>query len=227
MKGILEESFGLGIDMVTGRYKVVRLVSHPASQCFYCEIYSVGTTRWRCLGEAPFNIRYHSDPVFFNGAIHWLGVTRGCNQQQPSVFRFDIKDEKFGSMISTPNPSFYMHLYCLKECGGKLWLVFYNSVELYYEMWTRKDYLNDTWVKEYTFPTSNIPRFLMGHNVTDIVDGEIHFTFCEDGKWHVISYNPRSGAFRELFVGGEHGDLAFYKESLISPKKLSMYLRNV
>ncbi|XP_020262302.1 F-box/kelch-repeat protein At3g23880-like [Asparagus officinalis] len=123
----LNESFGLGIDVAIRRYKVVRLCSYPGSNRVRCEIYNVGTTRWKSLGEAPFGFG-GTKPVFLHGALHWIVYESRADfgwRRKEYVLRIDIKDEKFGSAISIPSPTCpKMSLVCLKESGGKLWLVF-------------------------------------------------------------------------------------------------------
>ncbi|XP_020260524.1 putative F-box protein At5g15660 [Asparagus officinalis] len=217
------ESFGLGVDMNMGLYKIVRLLSlrrHPAQHPAHCEIYTVGTREWRCLGEAPFGVWCYYKPVLLHEALYWIGNLQG--EEKLCLFRFSIKDEKFGSAISLPHPSLSSHMSysSLRESGGKLWLTFRNPTENYFEIWTMKDYLNNTWVKEHQFHNDDLSSLhqVYGADVIDIVDGDILFRDYKSGRWNGISYNLCSGASHKLFLGGQQSDFAFYRESLISPK---------
>ncbi|ONK69451.1 uncharacterized protein A4U43_C05F23020 [Asparagus officinalis] len=223
----VHESFGLGVDMNMGLYKIVRLFSlgrHPAQHPAHCEIYTVGTREWRSLGEAPFGMWCYYQPVLLHEALYWIARGNLQGEEKLCLFRFSIKDEKFGSAISLPHPSLSsrMSYTSLKESGGKLWLTFRNPTENYFEIWTMKDYLNNTWVKEYQLHNGDLSSLhkVYEGDVIDIVDGDILFRDYTSGGWNAISYNLCSGASHTLFLGGKGSDFAFYRESLISPKAI-------
>ncbi|XP_020263850.1 F-box/LRR-repeat protein At2g43260-like isoform X2 [Asparagus officinalis] len=198
------ENFGLGVDLTMGLCKIVRLCTcSDDRRVVQCEVYNVVTMQWRFLGEAPFELFNHSNSVFFRGALHWIGCLPGDGYQDqgiPSIYRFNIKDEKFEPPISLPcPPSPDMHLcpdFGLKELKGKFWLFYLSFDRTYCEIWTMKDYLNSAWVKEYKFHSNNLLS-LLEVCCKEIVDNDI------------------------LFRPYQCESFAFYKESLISPEKLS------
>ncbi|XP_020250541.1 F-box protein At5g49610-like [Asparagus officinalis] len=206
------ERVGLGIDMSTGKYKIVRLFSHSKSR-FHCEIFTVGTAQWRCLGETPFGICYDHNPILLHGALHWIGSD---HQQKLGVFRFNLKDEKFGSIIPILHPP-SSHIRRLKESSGSLCIEFSNTVEKCFEIWVMKDYLSNTWVKEYKVDTSDST----GLHITESIDSKFILESCEEEKEYVNSKYRFNKAFNLLKIGRELGrDFAVHKGSLISPKKL-------
>ncbi|ONK57117.1 uncharacterized protein A4U43_C10F16790 [Asparagus officinalis] len=73
----------------------------------------------------------------------------------------------------------------------------------------------------YRFDSSSILSGVDRIYATDVVDGEIIFNARDERlKWHVMLYDPRSGASRKLYDGEAAVDYVVCRESLVSPKKL-------
>ncbi|KAK8478905.1 hypothetical protein V6N11_082276 [Hibiscus sabdariffa] len=122
---------GFGRELVTKRYKIVRLCNPCPSETGqdhqhhgHCVVFTLDPNPnacWKTIGEVPYKIDVvFSRSLYFNGAIYWLTDEIYHLNQAEVIVMFDLHNEKFQAI---PHPSScsnkprrLMQLGTLREC---------------------------------------------------------------------------------------------------------------
>ncbi|KAK8633769.1 hypothetical protein V6N13_014607 [Hibiscus sabdariffa] len=121
---------GIGRDLVTKKYKIVRFCNTYPSKTGqdhrhhdFCAVFTLDPNPnacWKTIGEVPYRINPCSRSVYANGAIYWF-TDEICHLNKTEVIvMFDLHNEKFQAI---PHPSSCsnkqrrtMQLGTLREC---------------------------------------------------------------------------------------------------------------
>ncbi|XP_043696604.1 F-box protein At3g07870-like [Telopea speciosissima] len=153
--GINNTVLGFGYDPINNEYKVVRII-------YFCErgtdrliyksdvrVYSLGTGKWKKLGDAPFDSRdCSSSKVVVNGYIHWLATREIKSVISEFIISFDVRNEVFEE-IQHPDCGEGDETHCnfvafLGGCLSLVGCIFGRCVEI----WVMKDSgVNESWTK--------------------------------------------------------------------------------
>ena len=104
---------------LNNNYKIVKIrclhdsLSIKEVQSFKAKVYSLSTNSWRRL-EQPESLRWKffniyfsfkdwRNPLFINGALHWIVYAHDDNGWYPFIISFDVNDEKFHSIVLPEN----------------------------------------------------------------------------------------------------------------------------
>ncbi|XP_043700430.1 F-box protein CPR1-like [Telopea speciosissima] len=223
---------GFGYDPINDEYKVVRIIyvcvrSWKDSLIFQCDdvsVFSLGTGKWKKLGNVPFGINSMSSQAVVNGSIHWMATQKINSELSDLIVSFDVRNEVFRE-IQLPNcvegkrHKFVRALegfLSLIECipGGNV------------EIWVMKDYgVNGSWTKQFTI------ELLYGYGFEDsravfpkeiLRSGEI---LIEKNNKNLVLYNPESKGQRELEINGlpDGFESFLFMESLVPLSDGSKY----
>uniref|UniRef100_A0A2P2K4Y2 F-box protein At5g62510-like n=1 Tax=Rhizophora mucronata TaxID=61149 RepID=A0A2P2K4Y2_RHIMU len=221
-------SYYFGFCQLTNEHKVLGLRRffnmdfEPIS--IECEVYTIGSGSWRRIKPAvpfdPAELTYYTDPVCFNGALHWI-----C-QSQKSIVAFDVGGEcfrEFQMPEGFPSRSFLGYLLIV---GGRLAMV--NGKHLFdestMELWVLDDYQKHVWVKDcIKFP------FDWTESGRPIPAGTIHngelllLPILSVSSMSVLFYDMKRRSFRRVEVSGlpEHflpisQRITSYEESIMA-----------
>ena len=92
--------YGFGFSQETNQYKVIR-VTKKLSQSL-CEIFTLGTNKWRNIPNIPFQVNREYFGVPLNGAIHWIaGYKIPISSELKCAF--DIDSEKVRPILLPPD----------------------------------------------------------------------------------------------------------------------------
>ncbi|XP_043698614.1 F-box/kelch-repeat protein At3g06240-like [Telopea speciosissima] len=232
MIGVTNTVLGFGYDHINNEYKVVRIVYFSESGMdnliFKSDVtvYSLGTGKWKKLGNVPFDIRNTdtSSRAVVNGSIHWM-ATREINSEMSNlIVSFDVRNEVFRE-IQLPNCVEAKPNGCVRALGGFLSLIECipgGNVEI----WVMKDYgVNGSWTKQFTI------ELLYGYGFEDsrevfpkeiLRSGEI---LIEKNNKNLVLYNPESKGERELEINGlpDAFESFLFMESLVPLSDGSRY----
>ncbi|KAJ9536601.1 hypothetical protein OSB04_un000250 [Centaurea solstitialis] len=140
--------YNFAINSQSREYKVLRFfrVGLPAyPRILGAEVYTLGTSQWRNLGQVPYRIRGFHGP-FLNSCFHW----EVYNQDAPgSIFTFDLDKETFQLFPSPPTQPGAMqentgNLGVFKGCLCRL-----GTYDFQLTIWVMKQYgIKESWHKE-------------------------------------------------------------------------------
>ncbi|XP_010920812.1 F-box/kelch-repeat protein At3g06240 [Elaeis guineensis] len=212
-------SGGLGFDVSTGEYKVVRFV-HCLDLTVACEVLTLGSQSWRRISNAPLPDTVRP-PVVVNEAIHWTAKSDRHDGPEVAV-SFDIRRETFGVI---------MHPECSRsskvgnmvsvvgELAGYLCVSDKNTLSSQMDIWILMDYSQRRWIKQYSINLLAMENcswdYVRVVKPLTIRDGNILLT---DGRGRFDYYDPESGRFRMVMHDSAAcGHTALHVESLISP----------
>ncbi|KAJ0801406.1 putative F-box domain-containing protein [Helianthus annuus] len=162
-------SYGLGVSRA-GEYKLIhifrRKISLDSDELYAVEIevYTLGTDKWRILGQTPFRLKSIEGEVdngiFMNSHVYWI--------IHDQIYDFDLNTETFELFPSPPGDS-RASMKMLGVLKGRLSGVSWCSLGL--EVWVMKE---TSWYKERTIK-ENISH-LLDHNsrplcLIDGIDG--------------------------------------------------------
>lgn len=146
---IICDRISLGFDPSTGSYKFIRIYSHTKNCTYYCEILETSASSkgsWKIIGEIPFTVDFITDPVFLNGAMHWLMVPRSLNKEKPlalDIVKLDMKEEKFEMVAQFEQYDnqvcSWEHDFALSEEKGKLYVMHWCCQRQILEGWRMKE----------------------------------------------------------------------------------------
>ncbi|MFS7921923.1 putative F-box domain-containing protein [Helianthus anomalus] len=171
-------SYGLGVSMV-GEYKLIhishRKISLDSDELYAVEIevYTLGTGKWRILGQTPFRFKSIKGEVdngiFVNSHVYWI--------IHDQIYDFDLNTETFELFPSPPGDSGASNMKMLGVLKGRLSGVSWCWLGL--EVWVMKE---TSWYKERTIK-ENISH-LLDHNSRPLclingIDGTL-LVFHED-----------------------------------------------
>ncbi|EHA8592491.1 putative F-box protein [Cocos nucifera] len=101
-KIVRDPSLCLGFDSVAKQHKLVRFFVREGpdyqreSFKFECEVYTLGSTDWRLVGEIPYDPdgigRFHLALV--NGVLHWMTLTFHRHETTAAILAFDVHEER-------------------------------------------------------------------------------------------------------------------------------------
>ncbi|KAJ9551936.1 hypothetical protein OSB04_015981 [Centaurea solstitialis] len=196
---------GTGLNSLTGEYKLLGILQMgpPARQSpLQVIVYTLGTSQWRSLGQAPEWIGGLDGPLL-NGCFHLNVKGQGFPE---SIFTFDLDKETFQLFPSPPTQAGAM-----RECTESL-AVFKGCLCKSYSctsdsqitIWVMKQYgIKESWHKE----------LLIAHSICPGVDGVdwllmryIVYVFgvLRDGTIlvvlgsKVLAYYPQSKTFERI-----------------------------
>ncbi|XP_026420749.1 F-box protein At1g47340-like [Papaver somniferum] len=107
---------GFGYDPSTSNYKIVRI--EYLKDKGYVQVYTLGSSGWRSIGEINHQLRRHREGVLWKGSLHWLDVNQG------KVLAFDLADETFRRYLpETPCININTEITQFKLLGGYLSIV--------------------------------------------------------------------------------------------------------
>lgn len=113
----------MGLVLVKKLYnqcKVIR-VTKKLSQSL-CEIFTLGTNKWRNIPNIPFPVNTEYFGVPLNGAIHWI-VGYEIPTSSELICAFDIDSEKVRPILPPPNFDDLRGGMVLGVLGGSLYNV--------------------------------------------------------------------------------------------------------
>ncbi|XP_010912052.2 LOW QUALITY PROTEIN: F-box protein At1g11270 [Elaeis guineensis] len=213
-------NIGLGYDISTGEYKVVRLAPRtrfPESCTTSCEIFTLGSHSWRAIGDVPYSVSCSVPAV--NGNIHW--TIRTDHDEDPRIgLSFDIKNETF-DVILHPEGHTDSIFATVTELGGYLCVSSSNSTRannhMQKDLYILEDYISRKWIKH------TIDMRLVGLQNPSFLAPRMQPVVVQHGKiilandWGRFEYyNPKTRCFEKpAFL--TPGIVAPYLESLISP----------
>ncbi|XP_060210917.1 F-box protein At3g07870-like [Lycium barbarum] len=87
--------FGFGFHPVTKEYKVIKIINYNV------EVFSVGSNRWRSIGEVVYHFDPISQGIMLNGKMHW--VTRSGNYYGPVMWQALLRKEDMRDLVELKN----------------------------------------------------------------------------------------------------------------------------
>ncbi|XP_071712459.1 F-box protein At3g07870-like [Rutidosis leptorrhynchoides] len=179
--------YSFGVSLLTSEYKVIRVYSKPSMRrpCpLYAEIYTLGTSQWRCLGPITYSI-YHFSGTLLNYHIHWNFYDR--ENRVEKICTFDFDNETFQLFPSPPvclerDNKFRGMLGVLKGC-----LCFsYDTRNVDILIWVMKEYgIENSWHKEVLIKQSISPFIGRSSNVFCFPIGSLNGGSIFVGVWFV------------------------------------------
>ncbi|XP_009613444.1 F-box protein At3g07870-like isoform X1 [Nicotiana tomentosiformis] len=225
--GVQKMIFGFGFHPVTKEYKVIKIINcanmyfndHwryrrfrvPYTGKSDIQVLSLGSNRWRSIGEVDYRIDPSSQGIMLNGKMHWFtrfGMYYGHRDR--IIVSFDLADEVFGEV---PKNDFDVkprignfHLAVLGDClAVALTLPRQNGGGI--EIWVMKEYnVKESWVKEFIIgaytPTPNfVTQYLqpLVKVLCMLKNGQL---LLEYKGGNLVLYDPQNGVFRTLKFQG-------------------------
>ncbi|KAG5554570.1 hypothetical protein RHGRI_012210 [Rhododendron griersonianum] len=171
-----------------------------------CEIFTLGSLSWRKIDIVPpaSHFDFGADGICLGGVVHWRNFSSDDSHtvDDEVVVTFDLKDERFGGLISLPRgPSCMPRLLELK---GHLAACVDPEAELELEeLWILEDYDNWVWVEERIVlpPDCNGPSCLLIHTYGSIQTGEIlvhHLLPAVSPGLEIYSYGRNKRSSRKI-----------------------------
>lgn len=120
-------ALGLGIDLQTKDYKVVRILEILDCFCFpvvyescEVEVYSLSSNSWRQIGgDTPlldeFRILFSLASSYWNGAYYWCAASKGSTTMD-GICSFNFTDEEF-QFMSVPKEDIFLRVGQVWWCG--------------------------------------------------------------------------------------------------------------
>ncbi|KAF5481009.1 hypothetical protein F2P56_001705 [Juglans regia] len=220
-------AFGFGFHPTTKEYKVIKIVYYRRAVTFYrypvasayvrdseVQIFTLGSSTWRSLGKAGYHYLYRcSSQVLVNGRPHWVTWPLKHHQRM-KIVSFDLADEQFREVPSTPLKGTTYQLVVLGGCLSAA--VYLNSGTL--EIWVMREYdVEESWIKKLNI-RAHIPKGLkedianqLFKNSNIIRKGRFVRVLCllktdeillEYKSRVLVSYDSKSGEFKELMFQG-------------------------
>ncbi|CAK7349724.1 unnamed protein product [Dovyalis caffra] len=217
-------AFEFGFHPTTKDYKVVMIGNGTrAGSPYICalpqrseiKILTLGSPAWRSVGRVPYHLFGSPSQVLVNGRLHWVSwplTSPHCPGRL--IVSFDLADERFRE-VQKPNSARF-HVRNLTVLGGCLSVAAYREDGLF-EIWIMKEYgVKESWIKEFSIGTHpprgleedvdcsfNISKFYSKRSFVRVLcrlkNGEILLEYkCRA----LVSYDPRSGTFRDITVQG-------------------------
>lgn len=203
------ETHGFGFVAASNQYKVVRFYSTLGSDSkLICEIYTLGTGKWRSLGHVPFEFSVchdctsHFYGIFVGGDLHWLI----CDPEDTDNLwgcSLDLEKEKFHLTPYVPGGGIGT-LRNLGMLNGCLCICEVRRLESQFVIWVMKEYgRKESWSKEIVIRYNHNFGSLYYENVYPLKvlkDGTILLVCCGN---FLYSYHPRTKKLqrRGLYTG--------------------------
>ncbi|XP_026398391.1 F-box/kelch-repeat protein At3g06240-like [Papaver somniferum] len=211
-------SSGFGYLPLTNEYKVVELYILSESKFIEVVVYTLGSGNGRRnVGRLEFMCLCYADPVYVNGAVHWLDYVKG------GVLVFVLTEEKFRQHLSPPPMPYGGMPYSFNKTIGELGRVLYygiNLVRVHFDIWLLKE-KNDNldmedqveheplgWRKEFSLPGRKPLTFTKSGGVL----------FSDDKSLAV--YDATSSTSKKLLELTLYLGIFPHKNTLVSLKEL-------
>lgn len=212
---------GFCFDVTTGEYKLVKIDQRESTNRFTCEVLTIGSQKWRYVGELPCRIWFAEAP-FLNGTLYWRANISHDPYHVIGALAFDIKEEKFRVLpipVHFPTNLNRVH-FCLFKSGGQIFIAEASSSPNKHllRIWMLKDGENPEWKLEYDVDMS-CHSDQIGFTVIRIInikDGKILI----QQRRSIVSYDLQRRVLQEIYLPDECDDLLYVEESFISPKNL-------
>ncbi|KAK9993633.1 hypothetical protein SO802_023336 [Lithocarpus litseifolius] len=143
----------------TDQYRVIR-VTKKLSQSL-CEIFTLGTNKWRNIPNIPFPVNTEYVGVPLNGAIHWIAGYEIPAMSSELICAFDIDSEKVRPILPPPNFDDVRGEMMLGVLGGSLYICdnYFNVTNI--DVWVMRIYgIEESWTKEFVIPRNSPDRIL-------------------------------------------------------------------
>ncbi|XP_026381326.1 F-box protein At3g07870-like [Papaver somniferum] len=138
---------GFGYDPSGRNYKIAR-IEYPYSGLkdkAWVKIYTLGGSGWRDIGEINYNL-LGKEGILWNGSFHWLDNTFHWfdkNKQYWKIVAFDLADENFRYLPTTPCNKKHTPETQLKLLGGYLSIVSMDRDNGRLDIWMLKNKQNN------------------------------------------------------------------------------------
>ncbi|KAG8378378.1 hypothetical protein BUALT_Bualt08G0131300 [Buddleja alternifolia] len=194
---------GFGISPISGEYKVVRIFHERelepiTSSCLgvpysECQVYILGTGKWRSIGECPFVYNSRSIGLFIEGNLHWLIQDLEGHEL---ISCFDLENEVFQPFPPPfPGRKIQGSLGALRGCL----CLCDNSSEIDIDIWVMKEYgVEQSWSKDIVIkkiPELIGPSFVTVHALKVFRDGNVLILW---GDFFMLYYCSKSEVAREV-----------------------------
>ncbi|WRX24799.1 F-box domain - like 10 [Theobroma cacao] len=212
---------GFGRDQVTKECKIIRLfipIEEQENHIHECEVFTLSSdagASWRGLGVVAYFIRPAQQPVFVNGALHWILDVRHANPSEVIV-SFDLHTEKFQA-ISHPSccseaSDRHMALMGLLSLRSSLCLV-QSEYRLQQNIWIMNQ-SNGVWEKLFAIDWGLMNyRTPLAFPIAELKDGSF---FVSHFGENLQIYDPESQSFSEVLIQHERRVVSYaYSESLV------------
>lgn len=208
---------GIGRDIVTKEYKILRLFGPKFEEFEEGEIFTLNSdprASWKSIGLVPYKFARSHRPVHVSGAIYWL-TDETYHKSEVVIVMFDLHTEKF-QVITHPNifesqPRRCMDLVSLRGC-----LCLAEQTH---------DFQLNIWIME----ESVIWKMLHSIHLLSSMELGMSFRFCfsiaerEDGtiilicgsKDNLYLYDPKCKTFHHWTIGEGKFMPTTYIESLV------------
>ncbi|KAK8508722.1 hypothetical protein V6N13_090697 [Hibiscus sabdariffa] len=215
--------WGFGRDLVTKRYKIVRLCNPCPSETGqdhqhhgHCVVFTLDSNPnacWKTIGEVPYKIDVFSQSVYVNGAIYWFTNEFYHLNQAEVIVMFDLHDEKFQAI---PHPSScsnksrgLMQLGTLREC---LCLA-HEDVDSLLNIWIMdKQQQKITWEKLYCIEAFRNGQQLIGPRFAFAEHKGGTLLVCTGGVVYLFKPNNEISC---LWRGDKYSRPTAFNESLV------------
>ncbi|KAG2716918.1 hypothetical protein I3760_03G149500 [Carya illinoinensis] len=205
--------YGFGFHPTNKEYKVLKIVYYMKTHKDYLcarSNFTLGSSTWRSLGKVGYRhhlYQWHSQ-VLVKGRFHWLTWPR-IYHHGIKIISFDLAEEQFLEVPSTPLMGFHYHLVVL---GGYLFAaVYFNHCKL--EIWVMAGYgVEESWIKKFHI-RAHMPKGLeedpanqFFKNSQIIRNGGYIRVLCllknggillEYINRALVCYDPKSGEFKD------------------------------
>lgn len=235
-------TYGFGLVKSSNEYKVVCFYEEFTSKKHLakslCEVYTLGTGKWRNLGQVSFLVNCGShgrqfvsgnlywfgstDGIFVRGNLHWLVYDQKATNHE-RVCTFDLEKEVF-QLSASPQPGDnvgYRTLGMLGECL----CICDSMLGSEYVIWVMKDYgKKESWSKEIVIQhDSPSMKHLLIHPIKVFKDGSILLLTY----WSLFTYDPANNTIQDHKIFGpenffSHPISKFYVPSSISLKSFML-----
>ncbi|XP_059644702.1 F-box/LRR-repeat/kelch-repeat protein At2g27520-like [Cornus florida] len=224
---------GLGYDLSTGRYKVVREYKYGNESSRF-EILSLGESSWREL-SAPHSLNdcyWDGSPsLFWNGALYWKIIKDSNGDCNISILAFDLSEEKFQILSFSNKFSFPWSSCDLLDLDGRLTLVEHKYDTNMMKLWRLSgkkvgdfslclEQIYDTHVK---WTSEMSPMVISGLNNNGYL---LCVTLWKDGaqRTYITRYFPQNAEYWHLDIPviTELFNTYSFRPSLVSPVAASL-----
>ncbi|KAL3504181.1 hypothetical protein ACH5RR_034022 [Cinchona calisaya] len=227
-------TYGFGLSLKSGHYKVVRIyqemdrdIESGRISKSDCHVYTLGNGCWRYTGRAPFLYSCRTHGVFLNGNLHWLINDPDGHE---TISCFDLEKESFQPFPAPPElhqhnlASLELYQDCLCVCD--------NTSDFDLVIWVMKEYgIKKSWGKEFVIDKHPIDLVGQWYEVFRILkvfrDGEILLLWRDD---NLYSFNSKSNALQGIdihkFLAKQNGngDFEEWYPSIVAVDYVSSFI---
>ncbi|XP_028803145.1 F-box protein At3g07870-like [Neltuma alba] len=224
-----ESVIGFGFVQKTQEFKVVQVISinpfkdyprETAPPCSRTLILSLGSSKWRDIGEVEYHFVQCTSQILVNGRLHWVTQPRKRGRNRWSALvSFDLTNEVYEHVpipYSETLKKYEFHLLVIKGCLSAAFYCRRGRLEI----WVMKNYgVKESWIKEFSI-RNHVPKGLKENYELDfwgvkflktvsraksvravcvLDNGEILLEF--KGK-ALATYDPTKRKFKDLQIQG-------------------------